>query len=81
MSLPPLPRQIRSPMEETQEPQDSHHTGGSLSASQPRALSPLAHVRCFRPGRHSLVTSGKLALKKKNLERMNAAKREQIPGA
>lgn len=35
MSLPPLLQQIRSPMEEAQEPQDSHHTGGSLGVSRP----------------------------------------------
>lgn len=59
MFLPPLPQQIRSPMEETQEPQDSRRAGGSPGASC--LYSPLAHVRCFRPSTHSLVTSGKLA--------------------
>lgn len=29
------PRQIRSPLEETQEPQDNHRTGGLLGASRP----------------------------------------------
>lgn len=62
----------------------NHMTATTLeacAAPHAAACSPLAHVRCFRPSRHSLVTSGKRAEKKKNLERMNAPKREQISGA
>lgn len=32
-------RQIRSPLEETQEPHDSHHTGGLRGASRRRVFS------------------------------------------
>lgn len=44
----------------------NHKTTTTLEAClAPRApCSPLAHVRCFRPSRHSLVTSGKRVKKK-----------------
>lgn len=46
----------------------NHKITTALEAcSAPRApCSPLAHVRCFRPSRHSLVTSGKRVKKKKS---------------